>query len=116
MPVLYVDDGSPDSREYDNNYLYYDEDDLERMRSLVAFLERRSARASRPMTAEKRALLRAIEKHDQFTSDIVSIAPGEKRGTSSITEPLRGAIRAFLGFFPGHGGSDGRKRLASGVC
>jgi hypothetical protein len=102
MPVIYIDDGSPDSREYDNNYLYYDEDDLERMQAILAFLDRRAARGIRPMTAERRALVNAIERHKRSAAGKDSVGGREDRVGRSPYGVLHRAVGSFLrAAFPG---------------
>ena len=116
MPVLYIDDGSPDSREYDNNYLYYDEDDLDRMQSVLAFLDRRAAGGIRPMTAERRALVSAIEKYRRSTDGNGAVGRGEEAVGPVPDGRLHRAAGLFLrAFFPG-GNRSNRGTTVSEVC
>jgi len=62
MPYIYIDDGKPDSREYDSNYLFYDEADIEHMVTVLELIDRRSGAGGKSLSAERRVLELAIEK------------------------------------------------------
>ncbi|MBN1654391.1 MAG: hypothetical protein JXA30_11535 [Deltaproteobacteria bacterium] len=62
MAYIFLDDGYPDAREYDNNYLYFDENDLYGMERTMDALDRRAQRTHIDLSHGKRALERAIEK------------------------------------------------------
>jgi len=62
MAYVYIDDGYPDARDYDSNYLYYDPNDVDQMEQVLRLLEQRSNKHNLQNTASKRVLLKAIEK------------------------------------------------------
>lgn len=62
MAYIFIDDGYPDSRDYDNNYLYYDPDDIDQMEQILQLLEQRLKKRNLQNTASVRVLLNAIEK------------------------------------------------------
>jgi hypothetical protein len=116
MPVLYIDDGSPDSREYDNNYLYYDEDDPERMQAIVDLLDRRAAAGRGAMTAERRALLNAIERCRRSAAARGNAgADGEGAGRSPGSLLKKGAC-SLLQVFAERARPGARRRLAGDLC
>jgi hypothetical protein len=62
MPYIFVDDGMPDAREWDNNYITYDEDNMESMLSALELLETSERAKKCELTVQKRVLERSIEK------------------------------------------------------
>jgi hypothetical protein len=72
MPYLFIDDGYPESAEFDNNYVWFNAADP---KSLAAL--------ERSLPAGHRALVRAAE----------STAPGAPEKKSSPSASLRAGIR-----------------------
>jgi len=62
MPYVFIDDGAPEARDYDSNWLYYCEDDLEDMEAALSVMEGRGGRGRFSAEPALRALRRAIER------------------------------------------------------
>ena len=69
MRQIFIDDGFPDAREYNNNYIFYDEKDLESMLEALERLDH-SEPAKQSALAPARLLLeRSIEKKKSEQQD-----------------------------------------------
>ena len=116
MPILYVNDGSPDSREYDSNYLYYEEDDLERMEAILRVIDRRAPVEKGTMTAERRALRKAIERCRRSDSADGTSCPARPKQARTPAGRDRGAVSLFIRRFFGPAYSVKRKPAAGDFC
>jgi hypothetical protein len=89
MSYIFIDDGYPDARDYDSNYLYYDPDDLEQMEQILQLLERRSKKHSLRNTPSKRILLNAIERRRRTSFEVPTREPS---GDVSVARKALGIV------------------------
>ena len=62
MPYLFLGSDGPEARDYDSNYLFYDEDDVESMEELLEVL-RKSKKIDPAIASVARGVLRkAIQR------------------------------------------------------
>jgi len=62
MPYVFVSDGSPEAADYDSNYIYYDEDDLESMETALDVIQNRDSVPVALSAPAARALTDAIAR------------------------------------------------------
>ncbi len=89
MAYIFIDDGYPDARDYDSNYLYYDPNDLDQMERILRLLEQRSNKHNLQNTPSKRILLNAIEKRRRSTFEN---ATRELSDHASLTKKALGIV------------------------
>ena len=90
MAYIFIDDGYPDAREYDNNYFYYDADDLDEMERILEIMVKRSNAGSFGYAQSQQILSKAIARRrlamqqngkDEEQSDVSF----QKNGLSQIS-------------------------------
>ncbi len=78
MPYIYIDDGHPDAKDFDSNYLFYDENDLDDMERVLEYLEGRIARDQPQLLPVRNALSKSIEERRR-TDERRGLDEGERR-------------------------------------
>jgi hypothetical protein len=78
MPYVFINDGSPEASDYDSNYVYYDEDDLESMETALDVIHSRDSVHPSLNAPAERTLTEAIARKKSS-----SVEPRHKRSLVS---------------------------------
>ncbi len=97
MPFIFLNDGYPDARDYDSNYLYYDEDDIGTMERVLEVLQQKNRLKNPEASLARATIIRAIErkrnKSPKAVTDIQKQS-GQRRVTARCFR-IFSLLRAF---------------------
>lgn len=65
MPYIFIDDGYPDATDYENNYIFFDESDLDQMEDILEAINQRIESGHSRYSNAKDEIQRSINKKKQ---------------------------------------------------
>jgi hypothetical protein len=71
MAYIFIDDKSPESHDYESNYIFFNEDDLDSLEQALTRVKSIAQRVPFPLTAEIAVLERVIARKKSAMTDPV---------------------------------------------